>query len=72
MLLKTRPSFVAWHEKRLECIVLDDGLSVAGDWGWFKVDSGVAPSTLRVHMAAIDALDRGKDGAITWNPVDCP
>ena len=23
-------------------------------------------------MAAIDALDRGKDGAITWNPVDCP
>ncbi|RDX45701.1 Aldo/keto reductase [Lentinus brumalis] len=23
-------------------------------------------------MAAIDALDRGKEGAITWNPVDCP
>ncbi|KAI0744923.1 Aldo/keto reductase [Earliella scabrosa] len=23
-------------------------------------------------MAAIDALDRGKDGAVTWNPVDAP
>jgi len=21
-------------------------------------------------MAKLDALDRGKDGAITWNPVD--
>ena len=21
-------------------------------------------------MAAIDALDRGKEGTITWNPVD--
>ncbi|KAM5535109.1 hypothetical protein V8D89_011195 [Ganoderma adspersum] len=23
-------------------------------------------------MAALDALDKGKDGAITWNPVDAP
>ena len=23
-------------------------------------------------MAPIDALDRGKDGAVTWNPVDAP
>ncbi|KAI0737582.1 Aldo/keto reductase [Daedaleopsis nitida] len=23
-------------------------------------------------MAAIDALDRGKDGAVTWNPIDAP
>ena len=23
-------------------------------------------------MAALDALDRGKEGAITWNPVDAP
>ena len=23
-------------------------------------------------MAALDALDRGKAGAITWNPVDAP
>ncbi|KAJ7647190.1 NADP-dependent oxidoreductase domain-containing protein [Roridomyces roridus] len=23
-------------------------------------------------MAALDALDRGKDGAISWNPVDAP
>ncbi|KAH9851349.1 Aldo/keto reductase [Lenzites betulinus] len=23
-------------------------------------------------VAAIDALDRGKDGAVTWNPVDAP
>ncbi|KAI8975823.1 Aldo/keto reductase [Trametes punicea] len=23
-------------------------------------------------MAAVNALDRGKDGAITWNPVDAP
>ena len=21
-------------------------------------------------MAAIDALDRGKEGSVTWNPVD--
>ena len=23
-------------------------------------------------MAALDALDKGKAGAITWNPVDAP
>lgn len=23
-------------------------------------------------MERLDALDRGKDGAITWNPVDAP
>lgn len=24
------------------------------------------------QMAAIDALDQGKDGEISWNPVDAP
>ena len=24
----------------------------------------------REDIAAIDALDRGKEGSITWNPVD--
>jgi diketogulonate reductase-like aldo/keto reductase len=23
-----------------------------------------------MDMAKLDALDRGKDGAVTWNPVD--
>ena len=23
-------------------------------------------------IAAVDALDRGKEGAVTWNPVDAP
>lgn len=24
------------------------------------------------EMKAIDALDKGKNGAVTWNPVDAP